>query len=105
MWGSLARDYLSIMASSVSSERAFSSAGITLSKHRNRLQADIVEALQFLKCTFHHDLIFREICTIEEELLLDHDGSVSESGENSCEASWEELLIDSNDIAESDTEL
>jgi hypothetical protein len=29
---SLARDYLAIMASSVSSERAFSSAGITLSK-------------------------------------------------------------------------
>ena len=92
------------MASSVSSERAFSSAGITLSKRRNRLQADIVEALQFLKCIFHHDLIFREICTVEEELLLDHSASASES-EKSCEASWEELLINSNDIAESDTEL
>jgi hAT family C-terminal dimerisation region len=93
------------MASSVSSERAFSSAGITLSKRRNRLQADIVEALQFLKCMFHSDLIFREVCTVEEEeLLLDHNGStgMSESGH---ETSWEELLIDANDIAESDTEL
>jgi hypothetical protein len=47
------------MASSVSSERAFSSAGITISKRRNRLKGDIVEALQFLKCLLHRDLIFR----------------------------------------------
>ena len=36
VWASLALDYLPIMASSVSSERAFSSAGITISKRRNR---------------------------------------------------------------------
>ena len=34
-WASLARDYLAVMASSVSSERAFSSAEITISKHHN----------------------------------------------------------------------
>ncbi|GBE78345.1 hypothetical protein SCP_0112300 [Sparassis crispa] len=45
VWASLARDYLSIMASSVLSECAFSSAGITISKRHNRLNADIVEAL------------------------------------------------------------
>ena len=45
VWASLAKDYLSIMGSSVSSERAFSSAGITISKRRNRLQADVVEAV------------------------------------------------------------
>ncbi|KAJ3495089.1 hypothetical protein NMY22_g19981 [Coprinellus aureogranulatus] len=44
-WASLARDYLAIMALSVSSERAFSAAGITISKRRNALKADIVEAL------------------------------------------------------------
>ena len=55
VWGSLARDYLAIMASSVSSERAFSSAGITISKRRNRLKADIVEALQVLKCLIRRD--------------------------------------------------
>jgi hypothetical protein len=48
------------MASSVSSERAFSQGGITISKHRNRLKGDIVEALQCVKCAIRHDLLFRE---------------------------------------------
>jgi hAT family C-terminal dimerisation region len=59
VWASLARDHLAIMASSVSSERAFSSAGITISKRRNHLKGDIVEALQCLKCMIHKNLIFR----------------------------------------------
>jgi len=56
----MAGDYLPIMASSVSSERVFSSAGITISKRRSRLKADVVEALQCLKCMLRHELIFRE---------------------------------------------
>jgi hypothetical protein len=96
------------MASSVSSERAFSSAGITLSKRRNRLQPDIVEALQFLKCLFYHDLIFREVCTFtEEEILLDQE-DLSEGDSAASEGhelSWEELWLDPNDIAESDVEV
>ncbi|KDQ58811.1 hypothetical protein JAAARDRAFT_106105, partial [Jaapia argillacea MUCL 33604] len=48
-WASLARDYLAIMATSVSSEQAFSSAGITITKCCNCLKGDIVEALQALK--------------------------------------------------------
>ena len=60
VWASLSCDFLSIMATSVSSERAFSSAGITISKRRNRLKADIVEALQCLKCMIKQDLVFRE---------------------------------------------
>jgi hypothetical protein len=59
VWASFARDHLSIMASSVSSEQAFSSAGITISKRRNRLKGDIVEALQCLKCMIHQNLIFQ----------------------------------------------
>ena len=59
VWASLARNYLAVMASSVSSERAFSSAGITISKRHSRLKGDIVEALQFLKCLIRQDLIFR----------------------------------------------
>jgi hypothetical protein len=48
------------MAASVSSERAFSQGGITISKHRNRLKGDIVEALQCVKCSLRTDLLFRE---------------------------------------------
>jgi len=60
------------MASSISSERVFSSTGITISKRCNRLKGDIVEALQILECLFHHDLIFQEIlCSSAIEKKLD----------------------------------
>lgn len=59
VWASLAQDYLAIMASSVSSERAFSSAGMTITKRCNRLTHDIVEALQILKAAIREDLLFR----------------------------------------------
>ncbi len=48
------------MGSSVSSERAFSAAGNVISKRHNHLQADLVEALQFLKYLYQTDLLFRE---------------------------------------------
>ena len=93
---SLARDYLAIMASSVSSERAFSSAGITLSKRRNRLKGDIVEALQCLKCMYHNDLIFQEVvlameeeAELEDELVAADVETVQEDG-----FSWDQLLLD-----------
>ncbi len=70
------------MASSVSSERAFSSAGITISKRRNRLGADIVEALQFLKFTFHHDIIFRDVETLPSLEDADEEDVSSEPGED-----------------------
>ena len=60
VWASLAGDFLSIMASSVSSERAFLAAGITISKRRNSLKPVTVEALQCLKGMYRHNLIFRE---------------------------------------------
>ncbi|KZT04256.1 uncharacterized protein LAESUDRAFT_604303, partial [Laetiporus sulphureus 93-53] len=55
-WASLTRDYFGIMMTSVSSERAFSSAEITITKHRNHLKGDIVEAFQVLKCAYRKDL-------------------------------------------------
>ena len=74
MWQSLARDYLAVMASSVSSERAFSSAGITICKRRNRLDGDIIEALQCLKMLIHQDLMSRGMTTVaEEEAHLDQE--------------------------------
>ena len=57
MWGSLAWDFLSIMASSISSERVFSSVGITISKHYNHLKTNIVELLQFLKGNIRLDIL------------------------------------------------
>jgi hypothetical protein len=56
------------MSSSVSSERTFSSAGITISKRHNRLGSDIVEALlQVLKCMIKRDLIFRESALVDDD--------------------------------------
>ena len=60
------------MASSVASERAFSSAGITITKRHNCLDGDIVEALQCLKSLNSQDLtstVFSDIA--EEEKFLD----------------------------------
>ncbi|ESK81374.1 hat family dimerization domain-containing protein [Moniliophthora roreri MCA 2997] len=54
-WTSIARDILPIMASSVSSERAFSAGGLTITDQRNRLHGDVVEALQILKSLFKKD--------------------------------------------------
>jgi hypothetical protein len=88
------------MGSSVSSERAFSSAGITITKRRNRLKGDIVEALQFLKCLLRKDLIFREpqpSSALEHELeVIDDDGDVDWVDEDERK-SWDSLLIDVED--------
>ncbi len=92
VWASLALDYLPIMASSVSSERAFSSASITISKRRNRLGPDLVEALQFLKCWFRHDLIFREDPTIASEYSV---GQTKQNEEN--EEGWDQKLLENGD--------
>jgi hypothetical protein len=48
------------MSSSVSSERAFSQGGITITKLRSRLKGDIVEALQCLKCAIRNELFLQE---------------------------------------------
>ena len=73
-WQSLARDYLAVMASSVLSERVFSSAGITICKWHNRLDGDIVEALQCLKMLIHQDLMSRGMTTVaEKEAHLDQE--------------------------------
>ena len=49
VWASLAADYLPVMASSVSSERVFSQAGLLITKRRTLLKADIIEAIQMVK--------------------------------------------------------
>jgi hypothetical protein len=85
------------MATSVSSERAFSQGGITISKHRNRLKGDIVEALQCIKCAIRSDLLFREPApssAVEAELDV---GTEDEAEESEGEEGWDSLLIDEDD--------
>jgi hypothetical protein len=91
------------MASSVSSERAFSSAGITISKRRNRLKKDIVEALQCLKCMFHNDLIFRKVeMIVDEEKEMDKDFELTMDNEEvksdlDEQFSWDQIITDLNE--------
>jgi hypothetical protein len=95
------------MSSSVSSERAFSQGGITISKCRSRLKGDIVEALQCLKCAIRHDLLFREPAPSSvlegkesDNQELGDAGDGGESGEESDveeidgSESWDGLLIE-----------
>ena len=89
------------MASSVSSERAFSSAGITISKCRNRLKGDIVEALQCMKCLIRHDLLFREV---EMPTLADSEG-VEDSNESqrSENLPWDHDVGSDDELDDADT--
>ena len=88
------------MASSVSSERAFSSAGITISKHQNCLKKDIVEALQCLKGMYHNNLIFHEVETVvdKEKATMDKDLEVIMDNNEvkflEEDFSWDQLVID-----------
>lgn len=50
----IARDYLAVQGSSVPSERAFSSGGLTGTRLRGRLSPDIFEALQVLKSGYRN---------------------------------------------------
>lgn len=74
------------MASSVSSERIFSSAGITITKRRNRLKADIAEALQVMKCAIRNDMVTRE----HGPQLEDMDWGDREHGDGEIEGTAEQ---------------
>jgi hypothetical protein len=100
------------MTSSVSSERAFSQGGITISKRRNRLKGDIVEALQCVKCTLRHNLLFREpgpSSLVEDELdKYEIEAEVDETSEDDEdeEEGWEALYLgDDEDDEESEIEI
>ncbi|KAJ7787567.1 ribonuclease H-like domain-containing protein [Mycena olivaceomarginata] len=101
VWGSLARDYLAIMVSSVLSERAFSSAGITISKRRNWLKGDLVEALQVLKCFMCRELLFRE-----PEILDEEDWEMGpEEDSNKDKMGWDCFLDDAVENYELDVDM
>ena len=103
IWASLALNYLSIMATSVSSERAFSFAGITIAKHRNCLKPDIVEALQCLKCMIRRDLLFREDPSVLLEVGISKVSMpASESAEKatmtSDEMGWDTSMVEESEL-------
>ena len=94
------------MSSSVSSERAFSQGGITISKLRSCLKGDIVEALQCIKCAIRSDLLFpmpAPSSVIEAE--ANEDGEESDIDEEAT--GWDELLLEDEDeepVAQMDTD-
>jgi hypothetical protein len=93
------------MATSVLSEWAFSQGGITISKHRNRLKGDIVEALQCVKCSLHSDLLFREPGPSslaedepdESDMEAAETGSVVDADEEVDEEGWDCMFLDEDD--------
>ncbi|KAF5347135.1 hypothetical protein D9757_015067 [Collybiopsis confluens] len=79
-WKSLARDYLSIMGASTSSEQAFSRGGLIITKLRNQLRGNLVEALQVTKVTLRQELIVcKPTPSVQLEEKLDQDDA-EESG-------------------------
>ena len=86
------------MASSVSSERAFSQGGITISKRRSSLKGDIVEALQCIKCGIRSDLLFREAgpSSSTEADLEDKENHNSEEEDEDEDGDWHSFLIEDN---------
>jgi hAT family protein len=93
------------MSSLVSSEHAFSQGGITISKCRNQLKGDIVEALQCIKSGIQHDLLLREPMPSSRLEAKEHDKEVEDSKGNSGspeeldieDFSWDTLLIEDED--------
>ncbi|KAJ7633532.1 hypothetical protein DFH06DRAFT_1437434 [Mycena polygramma] len=79
-------------------KRAFSSAGITISKRRNRLKSDIVEALQVLKCMLRKDLIFRKSSLMDESDDVEQD-------DNGKDEPWDVILEDDPDDYDGDSEM
>lgn len=90
------------MASSVSSERAFSHGGITISKRRSRLKGDIVEAIQCVKCAIRTDLLFREpgpCSTTEAELDSENEEGMDEGDDpDVLETDWAWMVIDEDGL-------
>lgn len=72
------------MSSSVSSERAFSSAGITITKRRNRLKGDVVEGLQILKSAIRNgkSLFKGDESEFDQGFSSDEDNEEDEVGDD-----------------------
>jgi hypothetical protein len=79
----------------------FSQGSITISKHCNQLKGDIVEALQCVKCSLCHDLLFckpgpSSLGEDEFDADADADGEATENAQDDPEEedSWDNLLLE-----------
>jgi hypothetical protein len=109
-WVSLARDYLSIMSSSVLSKHTFSQGGITITKLRSHLKGDIVKALQCVKCTIQHDLLFWEPApssVVEAEFNSNKDSrnGRNDGGGSETAEGWDEMFDGDKDGIEMDIDI
>ncbi|KAJ7589210.1 hypothetical protein C8J56DRAFT_888807 [Mycena floridula] len=70
--------------------------GIAISKRWNQLKGDIIEALQFLKCLYHTNLIFHEVMTDDELAEMEEENLEEDGGDPGGTAgdtfSWDSLL-------------
>ena len=71
---------------------------------RNRLQGDIVEALECIKCLIYQDILFREVLNVaQEEKELEDDvidqelGKATDAVSIADKFSWDTLLVDEVD--------
>jgi len=92
------------MPPSVSSEHAFSSTGITISKCCSCLKADIIMALQCLKCMLWHELIFHEPgpCSMLETGL---DNEEEPQHANGVDPAWDAIFLADDETDNIETEL
>jgi hypothetical protein len=82
---------------------------MTTSWAHNKLKADIVEALQCLKCLYYEDIIFHEVLTSTKvetdmdltEMILDNSyknkADLDVLNEDNDSFSWNQLILDNND--------
>ena len=88
------------MVSSVSSEQAFSLAGITINKCHSQLKGDIVEVLQFLKCLICCGLVFHANQMEPLDSDIGKEADIIMHGRNSLVldmnqfTSWDELQLE-----------
>ncbi|KAG2111385.1 hypothetical protein BD769DRAFT_1674378 [Suillus cothurnatus] len=96
--------------SAIQCKHAFSQGGITISKHRNHLKGDIIEAFQCIKCALCHDVLFCEPgpSSSTEEALEDldtkSDTSNSKKLSDAEDEGWDALLEGDEDLIESDSD-
>jgi hypothetical protein len=79
----MAKDYLAIQGSSVPSERAFSAAGLDKTLLRNRLTAELFEAIQILRSAYKNGtLSARQEAEGYAQMLEDMDAELAAEGWN-----------------------